>query len=67
MICAALRAPAACLRMNAGTVEPPGQINIVDPAGLSRSILDIALSLAAQLGGIEGSLQRQNASARGAA
>ncbi len=67
MICAALRAPAACLQINAGTVDLPGQVRIVDPAGLSRSILDIALSLAAQLGGIEGSLQRQNASARGAA
>jgi len=59
MIDAALRAPGKCLRRN-GMIQSdqsdPTPVVISDPAGLSRDLLDIALSLAIRLAGIGGAV-----------
>jgi chaperonin GroEL (HSP60 family) len=59
MVCVALRAPGVCLRRNAGEGCPPSDGGLADPAGLSRTLLDTALSLAGQLAGIQVALLRQ--------
>lgn len=58
MLVAALRAPGVCLRRNSGEVETFGSGPVFDPAGLSRSLLDVALSLAGRLAGLEGAVIR---------
>lgn len=63
MLTAALRAPGRCLRRNAGRDEDSGTaaspaIAVADPATLSRNLLDVALSLAGQLAGLEGAVLR---------
>lgn len=59
MIDAALRAPGKCLRRN-GMIQSdqsdPTPVVIFDPAGLSRDLLDVALSLAIRLAGIGGAV-----------
>jgi chaperonin GroEL (HSP60 family) len=58
MLMAALRAPGICLRQNSGEAEPFRTGPVTDPAGLSRSLLDVALSLAGRLAGLEGAVIR---------
>lgn len=58
MLLAALRAPGICLRRNSGAAEPVRTAPVTDPAGLSRSLLDVALSLAGRLAGLEGAVIR---------
>ncbi|MDR0810650.1 MAG: hypothetical protein LBE86_16270 [Gemmobacter sp.] len=57
MVDAALRAPGRCLRRNAPDSGGAGT-GLADPAGLSRDLLEIALSLALQLAGVEGAVLR---------
>jgi len=58
MLLAALRAPGICLRRNSGAAGPIRTAPVTDPAGLSRSLLDVALSLAGRLAGLEGAVIR---------
>ena len=58
MLLAALRAPGICLRRNSGAAGPFRAAPVTDPAGLSRSLLDVALSLAGRLAGLEGAVIR---------
>jgi hypothetical protein len=55
MIDAALRAPGDCLRRN--STGAPLQAT-ADPARLTRDLLDVALSLATGLAGIDGAALR---------
>lgn len=58
MVDAALRAPGRCLQQNgaAGPQDMPPGRPVVDPARLSRDLLDLALSLGGRLGGIDGAI-----------
>lgn len=58
MLTAALRASGICLRHNSGQADALRLGQVADPARLSRSLLDVALSLAGRLAGIEGAIIR---------
>ena len=58
MVDAALRAPGQCVRRNSTKTAPDRHRPVADPSRLSRDLLDIALSLAIRLAGIDGAVLR---------
>ncbi|MDR6759313.1 chaperonin GroEL (HSP60 family) [Mycoplana sp. BE70] len=60
MVDAALRAPGQCLRRNSTGLRQRDAVSapVADPARLSRDLLDVALSLATRLAGIDGAVLR---------